>query len=337
MHAGHHGDHAGLYGGPWSSSAVAPVEGVLLGAAYAPLPVPVKAMTVDDINTVVEAFELNAANARLAGYDGVELHGSHSYLVEQFYSPFYNQRSDEFGGSLDNRLRFVFEVLAALRRGIGADRAVGIRLNCDEMLPGGLGADDMGEIAARLDSSGLVDFVDLDIGTYHAMDTMIAPYQLGEHWEMDSIARVRPAVSRAAVLGCPGRFHDPGKAEALIVAGALDMVGGTRGFFADPEIARKAREGRAREIRPCIGLNGCSGRGCVLNGAHGDEITYGLDQLTPAAPRRRVVVVGGGPAGMEAARIAAGRGHQVVLFEARECLGGALAIDEGRPRPGPRD
>jgi 2,4-dienoyl-CoA reductase-like NADH-dependent reductase (Old Yellow Enzyme family)/thioredoxin reductase len=331
MHAGHHGDHTGVHGGPWSASSVAPVEGMMLGMAYMPLPVPVKEMTVDDIATVIDAFELNARNARLAGYDGVELHGTHSYLVEQFYSPFYNKRADAYGGSLENRLRFMFEVLEALRRGIGDDRAVGVRLACDEMLPGGLDATQMRDIASRVDASGLADFVDLDIGTYHSMDVMIAPYQLGEHWEMDAIAKIRPAIATAAVLGCPGRFHDPAKAEALIASEQLDMVGGTRGFFADPEIGRKAREGRSREIRPCIGLNGCLGGTCVLNPTHGLETTYGVDKLTTAKRGRKVVVVGGGPAGLEAARIAAMRGHDVVLFDAGPELGGALQLMKAVP------
>ena len=123
----------------------------MLGMPFTPLLVPVKAMTPDDIAMVVAAFEHCAVNARIAGYDGVELHASHSYLAEQFYSPFYNKRTDDYGGTIGNRLRFTYEVLEALRRGIGDDSAVGLRLNCDEMLPGGLASDEMCEIATRID------------------------------------------------------------------------------------------------------------------------------------------------------------------------------------------
>jgi len=289
--------------------------------------VPVKAMSTDDIAMVVAAFEHNARNARIAGYDGVELHASHSYLAEQFYSPFYNKRTDAYGGSLENRLRFTFEVLEAMRRGIGDDRAVGLRLMCDEMLPGGLGTDEMCEVASLIEASGLADFFDLDIGTYHSMDVMIAPYQLPDHWEMEAITKVRNAISATPVFGCPGRFHDPAKAEALVSAGTIDMVGGTRGFFAEPEIGRKAREGRAHEIRPCIGLQGCSGGGgCVMNPTNGVEITFGVTKLTPTTAPKRVVVVGGGPAGLEMARVAAMRGHDVVVMEAAGRLGGALHL-----------
>jgi 2,4-dienoyl-CoA reductase-like NADH-dependent reductase (Old Yellow Enzyme family)/thioredoxin reductase len=332
MHAGNHGDHNGLYGGPLSSSALPPVEGAMLGMPFTPLLVPVKAMTPDDIAMVVAAFEQCAVNARIAGYDGVELHASHSYLAEQFYSPFYNKRTDDYGGTLENRLRFTYEVLEALRRGIGDDRAVGLRLNCDEMLPGGLASDEMCEIATRIDERGLADFFDLDIGTYHSMEVMIAPYQLPDHWEMDAISEVRGAISRATVFGCPGRFHDPAKAEAIIAAGTLDMVGGTRGFFAEPEIGRKAREGRAPDIRPCIGLAGCTGGGgCVVNSTNGEESTFGAGNLVPTTSPRQVVVVGAGPGGLEAARVAASRGHDVVVLEAANEVGGALHLMKAIP------
>ena len=161
---------------------------------------------------------------------------------------------------------------------------------------------------------------------------MIAPYQLPDHWEMDAITKVRGAISRATVFGCPGRFHDPAKAEAIIAAGTLDMVGGTRGFFAEPEIGRKAREGRARDIRPCIGLVGCTGGGgCVVNSTNGEESTFGVDKLVPTRSPRRVVVVGAGPGGLEAARVAASRGHDVVVLEAANEVGGALHLMKAIP------
>ncbi|MGE0881046.1 MAG: FAD-dependent oxidoreductase [Acidimicrobiia bacterium] len=333
MHAGHHGDKAGAWGGPLSSSTVLPIEGANQGGLYTPIVVPVKAMTKDDIQVAVEAFRLCTANARRAGYDGVELHASHSYLVEQFFSPFFNKRTDEYGGSLDNRLRFMWEVLEAMREAAAGEIAVGARLICDEMLPGGLGAEEMTEIAARLDASGLVDFFDLDVGTYHSFEVMIAPWELPDHWEVDHIAKVRSAIKNAVVLGCPGRFHDPAKAETLIASGALDMVGGTRGWFADPALAIKAKEGRANEIRPCIGLNRCGegSRQCVMNPTKGLEDRWSEHTLSKADVSRRVLVVGGGPAGLEAARVAALRGHDVTLYEASDRVGGALHLMKAIP------
>jgi dimethylamine/trimethylamine dehydrogenase len=325
LHAGHHADKFGVYGGPKSSSSVPPVEGAVMGGVYFPLSVPVRAMTKDDIRATVDAFGTSARNAAAAGYRGIEVHASHSYLVEQFYSPFFNKRDDEYGGSLDNRLRFFWEVLAAIRDSTGGALALGARLICDELLVGGLGIEEMGEIAQRLDESGLVDFLDLDMGTYHSFDVMIAPWQLPDHWEMEHVTQVAALVRNVPRLGCPGRFHDPALGEALVSAGTLDLVGGTRGFFADPAIARKAAEGRASDIRPCIGLASCMGRGaCVVNPsyAHPDWASSPL----PAAVRRRVLVAGGGPAGLEAARVAADRGHHVTLYDAADALGGALRL-----------
>jgi dimethylamine/trimethylamine dehydrogenase len=326
LHAGHHGDKLGRHGGPVSSSSVPPIEGMGLGSVYVPLPVPVQPLTKDDIRRVVRAFGTSARNAARAGYRGIELHASHSYLVEQFYSPFYNKRTDEYGGTLENRMRFFLEVLDAIRDETEGALAIGARLICDEMLPGGLGLAEMREIAQRLDESGLADFIDLDLGTYHSFDVMIAPWELADHWQMEHIAEVAAVITNAARLGCPGRFHDPAAGEALIASGVLDMVGGTRGFFADPALARKAAEGRPEDIRPCIGVNLCAtGRGaCAVNPTFGrpDWVAPPGRSLTP----KRVFVAGAGPAGLEAARVAAQCGHQVTVYESADSIGGALRL-----------
>jgi 2,4-dienoyl-CoA reductase-like NADH-dependent reductase (Old Yellow Enzyme family) len=270
---------------------------------YVPLSVPVREMGLDDIEAVVEAFAQCTRNAAAAGYDGVELHASHSYLVEEFLSPFYNKRTDEYGGSVENRMRFMLECLGAMRGAAERSIAVGVRLNCDERLPGGLTTADMRVIAAAVDDSRLVDFIDLDLGTYHNYEYLIGPTQTGEHWQVPAIAEVRSAIRRAAVLGCPGLFHDPAKAEDLVASGVMDMVGGTRGFFAEPELARKAQEGHPERIRPCIGLNMCvGGSGCVMNPANGLEFQFGVTKMRRTSTPRRAVIVGGGPAGLEAAR-----------------------------------
>ena len=331
LHAGHHGDKRGLNGGPKSASNVPPIDGTGIGAGYAPLPVPVKPMSKADIRAAVADFARCTRHARAAGYRGVELHASHSYLNEQFYSPFFNKRTDEYGGSLDNRLRFTWEVLEAMREAADGTIAVGVRLICDEMLPGGLGRTEMTEIAQRLDESGLVDFLDLDVGTYHSFDVMIAPWELADSWEVEHIRPIAQAIRYVPRLWCPGRFHDPALAEDLIASGDADMVGGTRGFFADPEIARKAKDGRAEDIRPCIGLNTCMTIGaCVVNPDH-LALSVATSVVRPAEKPKRVLVAGGGPAGLEAARVAAIRGHRVVLYEAADQLGGAVRLMQAMP------
>jgi thioredoxin reductase len=223
-------------------------------------------------------------------------------------------------------MRFIVECLEAMRLAIAPRMALGLRLNCDEGLAGGLSAVDFSIIAEELDARGLVDFFDLDVGTYHNFETMIAPaLETKEHWQLERIATVRSKIRNAVVLGCPGRFHDPRRAEALIADGALDMVGGTRGFFAEPQMAVKAKSGHLDDIRPCIGLNMClTEAGCVMNPAKGREAELGVDTIVRATTRKRVVIVGGGPAGLEVARIAAERGHDVVLFDANDEVGGGL-------------
>lgn len=328
MQQGHHGDHGGNCGGPLSPSTVPPVEGEMVWTPFTPLTVPVKAMDHGDIRQVVESFGHCTRNAGRAGYDGVELHASHGYLVEQFLSPFYNKRQDDYGGSLENRMRFLMECLDAMRDALQPHMALGLRLNCAEDLPGGLTTDELAEIAHRIDASGVVDYFDLDVGTYHSFEMMIAPaLQTKPHWQLDQIRIVRGRIANALVLGCPGRLHDPTAAETLVANGELDMVGGTRGFFAEPAMAAKALAGRAADIRPCIGLNVCLAEdGCAMNPAKGREDDLGEATLTTATTRRRVVIVGGGPSGLEAARVAALRGHTVTLIEAQADVGGALRL-----------
>ncbi|WP_281689556.1 FAD-dependent oxidoreductase [Pseudonocardia thermophila] len=324
MHAGNNGDPTGEYGGPLSASDVPGAE--------SPPNLPVRRMSTADIEMVVESFAACAAKARRAGYDGVQLHGTHGYLIEQFLSPFWNRREDDYGGSVENRLRFLVEVLEAVRAVCGPDMAVGARLNCDEMLAGGLSSDDFRQMYARLDRMGLVDFMDLDVGNYHRFDLMVAPYQLPDGFQIEHIRPVRDVVKRAVVMAVPGRLHDPAVAEHLLVEGVLDLVGGVRGFIADPELARKAWRGKAREIRPCVGINACySNMGCSINATGFREIAHGRTVVEPADVRRKVLVVGGGPAGLETARVAALRGHEVVLVERSGRLGGNINLAAAVP------
>jgi 2,4-dienoyl-CoA reductase-like NADH-dependent reductase (Old Yellow Enzyme family)/thioredoxin reductase len=324
-HGGHHADPRWHPGGPRrpliSASDVPAVE------AYS---IP-RAASLEEIRSIIDGFAQSARNAKAAGYDGVEIQGAHSALIEQFLSPFYNKRQDAYGGSPENRLRFALELLEAVRGAVGPEMAVGFRLNTDELLPGGLGEEECADIVRRLDETGRVDFLDLDIGTMHTAPLMIAASFVPKLPAEDFIAAIRPAIKRAAMLGCPGRLVDPADAERLIAEGKMDMVGAARAHIAEPEFARWAKAGRPDKIRPCIACNHClegilSGVACVINPATGREAAWGTQHIDPASTRKRVVVVGGGLAGMEAARIAALRGHEVRLMERHPRLGGALNL-----------
>ncbi|MBI3978573.1 MAG: NAD-binding protein [Chloroflexi bacterium] len=325
-HGGHHGDPRWEPLGPWaprlSASTTQAVEGYFFP----------REMTRDDIRDVIDGFARSTRNVKAAGYDGVEIHAAHSYLPEQFLSPFFNKRTDEYGGSLEGRLRFTLELIEAMRDAAGPDMALGLRMVCDELLPGGLTQDDYREIFRRLDETGKVDFLDLDIGTYHTfplmIPTMFVPKLPGEEY----IANVRSAIRRAAVLGCPGQLSDPADAERLIAEGKMDMVGAARAFMCEPELAKNAQAGRHDLNRPCIACNAClgdhggGGISCAYNPATGREKHWGVTTFAAVSQPRRVVVVGGGPAGLEAARVAAKRGQQVTLYHRGATLGGSLNL-----------
>jgi 2,4-dienoyl-CoA reductase-like NADH-dependent reductase (Old Yellow Enzyme family) len=290
------------------------------------------AMGLDEISGMHAAMRQSAANLREAGFDGVLLHGSHAGLIEQFLSPYFNQRSDAYGGSLENRMRFMTEQLQAAREGGGPDMAVGIRLNCDEMLPGGYGLDTAREVVAEICARGLVDYIDLDVGVepqqfHHGMPTAFVepqPYR-------PFVEAVRGA-SSVPVLSVLGRITSMADAEAAIAAGACDVAGAARQLIAEPEFVQNARHGREERSRSCVACNWCTAaagdgaQGCTINPASYRERLWGAGSFTPAARASKVLIVGGGPAGLEAARVAALRGHRVKLVEARAQLGGALAL-----------
>jgi len=289
-------------------------------------------LSTDRIHRIVELAGLSAKNAREAGFDGVELHAAHLHSTGLFLSGFTNRRTDEYGGSLENRMRFPVECLQAIRAAVGTSVAVGIRMTAEENLPDGIDSAEACEIVRRFEALGLVDFFDLDIGHSQHMWHVWAPHYLPESYQVPYIAKVRAVIRDAVVLGCPGRMRDPAEAQRIIESGAMDMVGGTRGFFADPEWARKGLEMRSDEIRPCVGLSGCVFEGqCVMNPTNYLEALYGVTKLKPTEQVKNVVIVGGGPAGMEAARVSALRGHSVTLLEREPTLGGALNLQAKIP------
>jgi len=304
---------------------------------WAPSPVPnltygetPHEMTVDEIQEVVRAYGEAAARMREAGPDGVEIHGAHNYLPDQFLSPITNRRTDEYGGSEDNRLRFVLEVIDSVRAAVGPDFTVGIRLTGEDFLAGGLVLDDMKRIVPKLTASGKLDYASISLmglGT-------IAPMYI----EPGSFVYLATGIKEVVDLPvfCIGRINDPAMAEEIVATGRADMVGMTRANIADPELANKARTGRPDEIRRCIACSdGCWGRiehpegiTCSINASVGREKEM---EIIAATVKKRVMVIGGGLAGMEAARVAALRGHSVSIHDRGQRLGGQLLIASRAP------
>ncbi len=290
-----------------------------------------RALTKAEIHVLIDAFGQAARHVKAGGYDGVDLSCWGGHLTEQFLSPVSNRRTDEYGGSLENRLRFCLETLEAVRAAVGPDLIVGARLTGDQMVPGGLTLEDTQAIAARLAGTGWLDYVTVSGASterYQALPYVTPTYYtpLGLY---NRFAAAVKAVVRIPVI-VAGRVVHPAQAEEVIVQGWADAVAMTRALIADPEMPRKAAAGRVEEIRICTGASeACIGRriqgktiACIQNPVIGREAE--LVEVRPAARARRIVVAGGGVAGLEAARMAAQRGHRVVLLEATAELGGQL-------------
>lgn len=291
------------------------------------------AVTKEEIRLMGECFRQSVAHLREAGFDGVEVHASHGGMIQQFLSPYFNRRDDAYGGSLENRMRLLVETLETCRAAAGEAMAVGMRFNCDEMLEGGYGPEDARAVLKRVSDAGMIDFADLDVA--------IEPQQLKygmptafveEHFYRPYVEQVRDAAGEVPVLSVLGRITRMADAEAAIASGVCDVAGSARELIAEPAFVRLAQAGQEADGRTCIACNWCLGGmgdgafGCAINPASYRERLWGEASFTPAAKPSRVVVVGAGPAGLEAARVAALRGHRVTLFEARERLGGAFAL-----------
>jgi 2,4-dienoyl-CoA reductase-like NADH-dependent reductase (Old Yellow Enzyme family) len=292
-----------------------------------------KEMEESDILRVVEAFADAAGRCKEAGLDGIEILAA-GHLVGQFLSPAVNKRRDRYGGSVENRLRFALEVLDAVRERVGGDTIVGLRVPGDEFLEDGLSGEDCVDIAERLAASGLVDFLNVNASHIYT-DSGLAWNIPVMNLPSAPFLRIAGRIKRAVDLPV---FHAAGIADLAtarhaVEAGLVDMVGMTRAHIADPHIVRKLERGEEERIRPCVGAGLCIDRLthglealCVHNPATGREATL-PQQVSPSdRPGKKVVVVGGGPGGLEAARVAALRGHRVVLFEAAGRLGGQINL-----------
>jgi 2,4-dienoyl-CoA reductase-like NADH-dependent reductase (Old Yellow Enzyme family) len=287
-------------------------------------------MSAAEIRMIVDAYGRSARNFKAAGYDGVEIHGAHGYLVAQFVSPASNRRTDAYrGDSLDGRLRFLREIVEEIRACCGADFPLGIRLSASEQTSGGLTLADTLEIVDALQTAAPVDYLSITAGVRGGY---VKDSSVDEGFALGFAEAVKQGVDVPVIVA--GRIRHPHLAEQALAAGQADFVGLARAQLADPEWANKAREGRAAEIRPCIGfVQDCrryaGGVTCAINPRVGREGEWGPPGR--AASPRRVVVMGGGPAGLEAARVAAEAGHEVVLFEQADRLGGQLRLAAAGP------
>ncbi len=290
-----------------------------------------KALDQAEIEDIIEYYARCARIAWQGGMDGVQVQTSADYLLGSFLSPFLNRRQDQYGGSLENRMRVVVQILEAIRREVGPDFIVGLRTTASHQMPDGQGwqLTETKEFVRRLCAAHLIDFVDVIVGSYYNVGALMPLYNLKRGLAQDEAAEVRE--SSSVPVGTTGRIVDPDFAQRILAEGKADLIGLARPLIADPEWANKARHGRAEDIRLCMSCNqGCRapvyiGRagGCVVNPAASYESTLGLGTVKPAATVKKVLVVGGGPGGLEAARQAAERGHQVTLWEKNRQLGGA--------------
>ncbi|MDH3473310.1 MAG: NADH:flavin oxidoreductase [Rhodospirillales bacterium] len=286
-----------------------------------------------DLDRIVKAYAAAAQRMQAAGLDGIEIE-AYGHFMDGFWSPATNKRSDEYGGSLENRLRFTYRVLDAVRDAVGPEFIFGLRLVADEDWEKGLSREEGLEIAKRLVATGQIDFLNVirgHIETDAALTRVIPVQGMRSAPHLDFAGEVR-AETRFPVFHA-ARINDVATARHAVAEGKLDMVGMTRAHIAEPHIALKVAEGREDQIRPCVGATYCLDRIyeghetlCIHNPATGREATMPHVISPGEGPARRVVVVGAGPAGLEAARVSAERGHRVVLFEAADAAGGQVRL-----------
>lgn len=292
-----------------------------------------KEMEHEDIKECCAYYARSAHYAREGGFDGIEIQLGHSSLIRQFLSPATNHREDEYGGSFENRLRFCVEVIESVRKAVGDDFPLGVRLNADEMHPkGGITLEDAKKIAIHLENTGYLNFMDLSLGTFHNLFLVEGSMHTPLAYTVPLSSGIRSVIDLPVF--CTNRINDPHLAENILQEGQADIIGMVRALICDPELPNKASEGRTEDIRHCIACNqGCIGRmglgyslSCLQNPAVGEEEKLGAGTLKSCDKQKKVIIIGGGPAGMEAARTAALRRHRVILLEKKEEVGGQNII-----------
>lgn len=320
----HGGYNAGPADGtpPWSASDL---PGPVLG-------VPAEGMTTSRIEQIVQAYVAAARRVAAGGLDGCEVHAAHGYLIGQFLAPATNRRNDEYGGSFDNRIRLLLQIMRGIRVAVPTGFAVGVRLG-PELAPEGVMAEDVVAIVGRLDAEKLVDYYNFSVSNYNTVHKAVSTMEEPVGYELQWTGQFKSHTSAPVIV--TGRVRALEEVERILASGVADLVGMTRAHIAEPAIVKKTLAGRVREIRPCIACNQmCIGGmfspsgevGCVVNPAVGHELHWDDATISRASHARHVMIVGGGPGGMQAARTAALRGHRVSLYEAQPELGGMARL-----------
>ncbi len=291
----------------------------------------------DEIQQVVHEFETASTTLMESGFDGVEVKVAHDGILRIFASPYYNHRTDEYGGSFENKMRFIHEVFSAIRKTIDNDMVLGVRLSVDEFEDVGFNLDTGVQIAKYMSDHGLVDYISIDAGTWNTFIMQIPPMTIPLGFGEYLSAAVKKEVDVPVIAF--GRINDPVQAEQILENGTADLIGMARQLLCDPETPKKSEKGLIDDIRKCIGCEeGCIGQvflyqpiRCIQNPAAGKEKALGIGTLKKADKPKKIVVVGGGVSGQKFAEIAAMRGHTIVLFEKEELLGGQINILKNIP------
>ena len=296
-------------------------------------------MTKEDIKEYLDYHRICCENVMAAGFDGIDIH-NHSGVCTDFLSASINKRTDEYGGSLENRARLLMETIEVTRKVVGKNKSIGYTLTVDDLLPGSIVPDEAVQLAKMLDKDKKVDYMFCGIGREtQSMHMYFGPHYLPPAYQAYAVEQIKEVVKNIPIVAV-GRINDPLLAESLIAEGKTDIVAMARPLIADPELPNKAKEGRLDDIRPCMGdnlncvkymLDGQPIR-CICNATVGmEQFGWGIGPMKKAATKKKVVVVGGGPAGLEAARVAALRGHDVTLYEKAKELGGQALQAEKLP------